>query len=522
MELRFCYQCLLFVMFNSLCSIELSKGILESEIVQRTGPSRGRPPLIVDDPTDVVLKNEGLPITLNCKAEGKPSPVIEWFKDGERLRHTGNRMVLPSGALFFPFVLPKKDTGIYWCEAKNDLGKVRSLNASVSLASAPKHARITEHPTDVVVKSNEAATLNCKAEGKPPPVIEWFKDGEKLRITDNRVVLPSGSLFFLHVRVSQELEDRDIGTYWCVARNEVGRAKSHSAVLRVAEAPTGSPLDVSVKVINETAALISWTEPARDTRDREQWSHFIVHVSDIYGHENFTASSKSSPVILDNLSSRLTYEIKVLAANSIGHGPASAPLYLRTDPAGDFASRSSEDEFSLVRSGNYELKELIKQPWVIIITALTMMFIMSSAVLIFLMRQITVGKKAMQVTYTTSIWSENDNDHEGRGVGGGLGGGCHEDMSTTAAHEGIWLDSKTWKPEHHVTGTTSSSKASTLMSKRTAHGYPNKLSYEYSAVVNESDLYEEVGVSRSVMTLNGSDKKENPSEVSHYAMTRII
>lgn len=48
----------------------------------------------------------------------------------------------------------------------------------VSLPTAQYQSpRIIEHPTDLVVKKNEPATLNCKVEGKPEPTVEWFKVG---------------------------------------------------------------------------------------------------------------------------------------------------------------------------------------------------------------------------------------------------------------------------------------------------------------------------------------------------------
>uniref|UniRef100_A0A8C5GV01 Ig-like domain-containing protein n=1 Tax=Gouania willdenowi TaxID=441366 RepID=A0A8C5GV01_GOUWI len=98
--------------------------------------------------------------------------------------------------------------------------------------------RIVEHPSDLIVSKGEPATLNCKAEGRPPPTVEWYKDGERVETDrDNprsqRMLLPSGSLFFLRI-VHGRRSKPDEGSYVCVARNYLGEAVSHNASLEVA------------------------------------------------------------------------------------------------------------------------------------------------------------------------------------------------------------------------------------------------------------------------------------------------
>lgn len=98
--------------------------------------------------------------------------------------------------------------------------------------------RIVEHPSDVIVSKGEPTTLNCKAEGRPVPTIEWYKDLERVE-TDkddprsHRMLLPSGSLFFLRI-VHGRRSKPDEGNYVCVARNYLGEAMSRNASLEVA------------------------------------------------------------------------------------------------------------------------------------------------------------------------------------------------------------------------------------------------------------------------------------------------
>lgn len=98
--------------------------------------------------------------------------------------------------------------------------------------------RIVHHPSDVVVKVGNPATLSCRADGTPKPTIEWLRNGQPLDTANGdsqwqTMVLSEGSLFFLSVGAGRRGPSHE-GIYTCVARNSAGRATSRNASLYIA------------------------------------------------------------------------------------------------------------------------------------------------------------------------------------------------------------------------------------------------------------------------------------------------
>ncbi|KAM4743247.1 roundabout homolog 1 isoform 3-T3 [Anableps anableps] len=197
------------------------------------------PPRIVEHPSDLIV-SKGEPATLNCKAEGRPAPTVEWYKDGERVETDrdnprSQRMLLPSGSLFFLRIVhgrrSKPDEGSYVCVARNYLGEAVSHNASLEVAILRDDFR--QNPADVIVAAGEPAVLECQPpRGHPEPTISWKKDGVNIDDRDERITIRGGKLMITNARKS------DAGKYVCVGTNMVGERESEIAELTVLERPS--------------------------------------------------------------------------------------------------------------------------------------------------------------------------------------------------------------------------------------------------------------------------------------------
>nr|XP_043898115.1 roundabout homolog 1-like isoform X2 [Solea senegalensis] len=231
------------------------------------------PPRIVEHPSDLIV-SKGEPATLNCKAEGRPAPTVEWYKDGERVETVrdnsrSHRMLLPSGSLFFLRIVhgrrSKPDDGSYVCVARNYLGQAISHNASLEVAILRDDFR--QNPVDVMVAVGEPAVLECQPpRGHPEPTISWRRDGVTLDDRDERITIRSGKLMITNTRKS------DAGKYICVGTNMVGERESEVAELTVLERPTFVKRPNSVVVLAEESVefhCVVQGDPVPTTRWRK-------------------------------------------------------------------------------------------------------------------------------------------------------------------------------------------------------------------------------------------------------------
>ncbi|XP_054744104.1 protein sax-3 [Anastrepha obliqua] len=178
-----------------------------------------------------VPKND--PFTFNCKAEGDPTPSVQWFKDGHELKtDTGShRIMLPAGGLFFLKVIHSRresDAGTYWCVAKNEFGVARSRNATLQVAFLRDEFRL--EPQNTRVAQGEVALMECGApRGSPEPQISWRKNGQTMNLSSNKRIriVDGGNLAI------QDARQSDDGRYQCVVKNVVGTRESATAFLKV-------------------------------------------------------------------------------------------------------------------------------------------------------------------------------------------------------------------------------------------------------------------------------------------------
>ncbi|XP_046779308.1 hemicentin-1 isoform X20 [Gallus gallus] len=184
-------------------------------------------------------------VTLQCIANGIPSPSITWLKDGQPVNTArGNTRLESSGRVLQVAEALLEDAGRYTCVAINAAGEAQQhirlrVHEPPSLEDAGKMLNET-----VVV--NNPIHLECRALGNPLPAITWYKDSHSLTSAASVTFLNKGQVLEI-----EGAQISDTGIYKCVAVNIAGTAElSYSLQVHVPPSISDSSDTVTAVVNN--------------------------------------------------------------------------------------------------------------------------------------------------------------------------------------------------------------------------------------------------------------------------------
>uniref|UniRef100_A0ABM5EMA3 protein-tyrosine-phosphatase n=1 Tax=Pogona vitticeps TaxID=103695 RepID=A0ABM5EMA3_9SAUR len=259
-------------------------------------------------------------VNITCVAVGSPMPYVKWMQGAEDLTPEDD---MPVGRNVLELT-DVKDSANYTCVAMSSLGVIEAV-AQITVKSLPKAPG-----TPIVTEATATSITITWDSGNPDPVsyyvIEYkskSQDGPyqiKEDITTTRY-----SIGGLSPNSEYEI--------WVSAVNSIGQGPhSEPVVTRTGEqAPASAPRNVQARMLSASTMIIQWEEPVEPN-------------GQIRGYRVYYTMEPDQPVsnwqkhnvddsLLTTVSSLLeheTYTVRVLAFTSVGDGPLSDPIQVKT------------------------------------------------------------------------------------------------------------------------------------------------------------------------------------------------
>nr|XP_035962212.1 hemicentin-1 isoform X2 [Halichoerus grypus] len=266
-----------------------------------------------------VLRNRQ--VTLECKSDAVPPPVITWLKNGERLQATPRVRILSGGRYLQINNADLSDTANYTCVASNIAGK--TTRGFILTVNVPPN--IKSGPQSLIIHLNTSTVLECLAEGVPTPRITWRKDGAVLSASHARYsILENG---FLHI---QSAHVTDTGRYLCMATNAAGTDRRRIDLqVHVPPSIAPGPTNITVTVnVQTTLACEAAGIPKPSIRWRKNG-----HLLNVDQNQNSyrLLSSGSLVIISPSVDDTATYECTV--TNDAGEDKRTMDLTVQVPPS---------------------------------------------------------------------------------------------------------------------------------------------------------------------------------------------
>lgn len=219
---------------------------------------------------------EGESAHLECKASGKPQPVVNWFDPQLRnLSSIGGYSVNPErGTLLVHKVERRFDNGTFKCTADNSVGPTAERNVTMTVLVRPQIVKFENKTAD----ERSEVTFECRSNGYPVPDFSIRKQGlnsTPYRMGDGLVrdvsLKPEdgGSDVWVY-QIKMIAQRASYGLHYCNATNRAGTAERIGSLAvnyppDLSQTPSeqfvkiGKKMTVTCHIKAYPAPIVTWT-----------------------------------------------------------------------------------------------------------------------------------------------------------------------------------------------------------------------------------------------------------------------
>ncbi|CAL8346458.1 unnamed protein product [Merluccius merluccius] len=276
-------------------------------------------------------------VNLTCVAVGSPMPYVKWTMGVEDLTKEEE---MPVGRNVLE-VTNIRESANYTCVAMSSLGMIEAT-AQVMVKALPKP------PTSVTVTETTATSVTLTWDSGNPEPVSYYMIQYRAKVSDSGFQEVDGVATTRYsiggLSPYSEYEFR------VMAVNNIGRGPPSDPVeTRTGEqAPSSPPLHVQARMLSASTMLVQWEPPEEPNGQirgyRVYYSADMTAPLSAWQKHN---TDDSRLTTISGLTTDITYSLRVLGFTSVGDGPPSDVLQVKTQQGVPAQPSSFEAEAEL-------------------------------------------------------------------------------------------------------------------------------------------------------------------------------
>ncbi|XP_021175677.2 receptor-type tyrosine-protein phosphatase F isoform X19 [Fundulus heteroclitus] len=294
------------------------------------------PPRFSIPPTNQEVMPGGS-VNLTCVAVGSPMPYVKWTLGQEELTKEEE---MPMGRNVLE-VTNIRESANYTCVAISSLGMIEAT-AQVTVKALPKP------PTSLTVTETTATSVTLTWDSGNPEPVSYYMIQYRAKTSDNGFQEVEGVATTRYsiggLSPYSEYEFR------VMAVNNIGRGPPSDPVeTRTGEqAPSSPPLHVQARMLSASTMLVQWEPPEEPNGQiRGYRVYYSSNMMDPLSAWQKHNTDDSSLTTISGLTPDITYSLRVLGFTSVGDGPPSDILQVKTQQGVPAQPSSFEAEAEL-------------------------------------------------------------------------------------------------------------------------------------------------------------------------------